>query len=57
MDGWPELERCLHDGQQTWRGLRFILSYATSVKGQDWPDDENFAVEVYYDFRVQTTSW
>ena len=33
-------------------GFGSYSSYATSVKGQDWPDDENFAVEVYYDFRV-----
>ena len=33
-------------------GVGSYSSYATSVKGQDWPDDENFAVEAYYDFRV-----
>ncbi|AII42386.1 porin [Synechococcus sp. KORDI-100] len=40
------------DGNKLGVGFGSYSSYATSVKGQGWPDDENFAVEVYYDFRV-----
>lgn len=33
-------------------GLGSYSSYATEVQGQGYPDDTNFAVEGYYDFRI-----
>ena len=33
-------------------GFGSYSSYATEVDGQGYPDDQNFAIEGYYDFKV-----
>ena len=40
------------DGNKLGIGLGTYSSYATEVKGDSDPDDGNFAIEGYYDFRV-----
>ena len=36
----------------SWVSLWAHSSYATKVKGDNEPDDSNFAIEGYYDFQV-----
>ena len=40
------------EGNKLGLGFGSYSSYATAVKGQGYPDDTNFAIEAYYDFRV-----
>ena len=40
------------EGNKLGIGFGSYSSYATSLKGDDSPEDENFAIEGYYDFQV-----
>ena len=40
------------EGNKLGIGLGSYSSYATDVKGTGYPDDQNFAIEGYYDFQV-----
>ena len=40
------------EGNKLGIGFGSYSSYATEVEGQGYPDDQNFAIEAYYDFRV-----
>ena len=40
------------DGNKLGVGFGSYSSYATSMKGDSSPDDENFAFEAYYDYQV-----
>ena len=40
------------DGNKLGIGFGTYSSYATDVKGNSNPDDDNFAIEAYYDFAV-----
>ena len=40
------------DGNKLGAAIGSYSSYATSTKGDSSPDDENLAIEVYYDYQV-----
>ena len=45
MDGRPELEDAFIDGNKLGVAFGSYSSYATEMKGDSDPDDENFAIE------------
>ena len=40
------------DGNKLGVAFGSYSSYATEMKGESDPDDENFAIEAYYDYQV-----
>ena len=51
LDGWPELEGCLVEGNKLGSGLGSIGSYATEIRSKR-RCGEQFAIEAYYDYQV-----